>query len=86
MAQLRAAFNLALGTFFASPTIADARIALKAVGTEGADKMTGNLVRDGAGPHLYHVASSYASGRVFVTATGAPDPTSAVGDIWIQLS
>lgn len=86
MAQLRAAFSRALGTFFASNTIGDARVALKAVGTEGADQMTGNLVRQGAGPHLYHTTASFTSGRVFVTAAGAADPTSQPGDIWIILS
>lgn len=86
MAQLRAAFSRALGSFFASNTVADARTALKVVGTEGADQMTANLVRAGAGPHLYHTNASFASGRVFVTASGAPDPTSLPGDIWVQLS
>lgn len=46
--------------------------------------VTGNILRSGAGPHLYHV-SGYASGRVFVTAAGAADPTSQNGDIWIEL-
>lgn len=86
MAQLRAAFSRALGTFFASNSIADARTALKAVGTEGNDQMTGTLIRQGAGAHLYHVAGGYSSGRIFVTGAGASDPTSQPGDIWIQLS
>lgn len=86
MAQLRAAFSRSLGSFFASNTVADARTALKVVGTEGVDQMTANLVRSGAGPHLYHTNASFASGRVFVTASGAADPTSLPGDIWIQLS
>lgn len=86
MAQTRAAFSLALSSFFASNSIADARVALKAAGTEGNEQMTGNLVRQGAGPHLYHATSTYSSGRVFVTASGASDPTSQPGDIWIQVS
>ncbi|WP_203309757.1 hypothetical protein [Sphingomonas beigongshangi] len=86
MAQLRAAFSRALGTFYSANTIADARTAIKAVGTEGSDQMTGNLVRQGAGPHLYHATSTFTSGRIFVTASGAADPTSLPGDIWIILS
>jgi len=86
MAQARAAFSRALGSFFASNTVADARTALKAVGTEGSDQMTANLVRQGAGPHLYHTNASFSSGRLFVTASGAADPTSQPGDVWIQLS
>jgi hypothetical protein len=45
-----------------------------------------NIVRSGAGPHLYHVTAAFGSGRVYVTAAGAADPTSAPGDIWIELS
>jgi hypothetical protein len=45
--------------------------------------VTGNITRAGAGPLLYH-ASGFGSGRVFVTAAGAPDPTTADGDIWIE--
>jgi hypothetical protein len=50
------------------------------------DTMSGNLLRTAAGPHLYHVTAAYASGRVFVTAAGAADPTSQAGDIWIEYS
>lgn len=50
------------------------------------DTMTGNLLRSAAGPHLYHVTAAYTSGRVFVTAAGAADPTSIAGDIWIEYS
>lgn len=86
MAQLRAAFSRTLGTFYASNTVADARAALKVVGTEGNEAMTANLLRQGAGPHLYHSNGAYTSGRVFVTAAGAADPTTAPGDIWIELA
>ena len=86
MAQLRAAFNRSLGSLFGANSLADARVALKAVGTEGSDQMTANLIRKDAGPHLYHVVTAYSSGRVFVTAAGAADPTSQPGDIWIQLA
>lgn len=86
MAEARAAFSKALTTFFASNTLDDARTSLKAAGTEGKEQMTANLVRQGAGPHLFHNTSGFTSGRVFVTASGAADPTSQPGDIWIQLS
>lgn len=46
--------------------------------------MTGNILRSGAGPHIYHTNGAYVSGRIFVTAAGAPDPTSQDGDIWIE--
>lgn len=46
--------------------------------------MTGNIVRQGAGPHLFHNDPAMTSGKVFVTAIGDPDPTSAPGDIWLK--
>lgn len=45
--------------------------------------VTGNIVRTGAGTHLYHSSSAMTSGRVFLTAVGAADPTSQPGDIWL---
>lgn len=48
--------------------------------------MSGNIIRSGAGPHLYHVDSALTSGRVFITTAGAADPTSADGDIWIEVA
>lgn len=47
--------------------------------------VTANIVRSGAGPHLYHADATYVSGKVIVTAAGAADPTTAVGDIWLEL-
>lgn len=47
---------------------------------------TGDILRNGRGAYLHHNSATYASGRVFVTAAGASDPTSAVGDIWIELA
>lgn len=46
--------------------------------------VTGNITRSGAGPHLFHNDPAMTSGRVFVTAVGAADPTSAAGDIWLK--
>lgn len=48
--------------------------------------VTGNIVRSGGGSHLYHNDGALTSGRVFVTANGAADPTSQPGDIWIELA
>ena len=45
--------------------------------------VSGNITRQGAGPHLYHNDPALTSGRVYLTAAGAPDPTSNPGDIWI---
>ncbi len=47
--------------------------------------VSGNIVRQGAGSHLYWAASGLTSGRVFHTASGAGDPTSQPGDIWLEL-
>ena len=46
--------------------------------------ITGNITRAGNGVHLYHTNGANTSGRVFVTATGAADPTSLPGDIWLE--
>lgn len=45
--------------------------------------VSGNIVRSGAGSHLYHNDAALISGRVFVTAVGATDPTSLAGDVWL---
>jgi hypothetical protein len=69
-------------------TAAAAR-ALLALGTylaTAGGTVTGNILRSGAGPHLYHKDGTLTSGRVFVTAVGASDPTSINGDIWIEAS
>lgn len=46
--------------------------------------VSGNIVRQGAGSHTYHVDATFTSGRIFVTANGAADPTSLPGDIWLE--
>lgn len=82
MAELRAAFSTALDSFFAATDLPTAIAALGALKKTG-DTISGNLVRDSAGPHLYHTNAAFTSGRVFFTAPGASDPTSLAGDIWI---
>ena len=46
--------------------------------------VAGNIVRQGAGPHLYHADPAMTSGRVFLTAHDAADPTTLPGDIWLK--
>ncbi|WP_343518088.1 hypothetical protein [Sphingomonas sp.] len=48
--------------------------------------ITGNITRQGAGVHTYHTDSALTSGRIFLTANGAADPTSLPGDIWLEKS
>lgn len=48
--------------------------------------VTGNITRSGAGPHIYHADGALTSGRIFITANGAADPTSLPGDIWLEKS
>lgn len=45
---------------------------------------TGNIVRSGGGSHAYWVDAALTSGREFVTANGAADPTSLPGDKWFE--
>lgn len=46
--------------------------------------VTGNITRQGAGAHLYHVGGAMVSGRVFNTASDGADPTSVIGDLWFK--
>jgi hypothetical protein len=48
--------------------------------------VSGNILRQGAGPHIYHNDPAMTSGRIFITAVGAADPTSLPGDIWLQVA
>jgi hypothetical protein len=45
--------------------------------------LTGNVSRQSAGVHLYHVGTAMTSGRVFGPEY-TTDPTTAVGDIWLK--
>lgn len=47
--------------------------------------VSGSIRRENGGPFLFHANDLYASGRVFITPAGTPDPTTEVGDIWIEL-
>lgn len=84
-AQSNQAFGLSLLT---AATAAAARallgIANFLVTTGGT--MTGNILRSGGGPHLYHNDSSLTSGRILWTVAGAADPTTTDGDIWLELA
>jgi hypothetical protein len=46
--------------------------------------VTGTIIRGSAGAHQYWVNASQTSGRVFYTVSGAADPTSLPGDLWIE--
>lgn len=48
--------------------------------------VTGNILRSGGGPHLYHTDGTFTSGRVLVTDAGAGDPCTTDGDIWLELA
>jgi len=45
--------------------------------------ITGDIKRSGAGTYVYHADATMTSGRIFLTAAGASDPTSLPGDIWL---
>lgn len=71
-------------------TLADSAALQAAVGAAaslpltGAVPMTGTIIRSGAGAHGYYVDPTLTSGRRFVTAAGAADPTSLPGDLWLK--
>lgn len=46
--------------------------------------VTGNIVRSGAGPHVYHADGAFTSGKLIATPNTAADPTTANGDIWLK--
>lgn len=46
--------------------------------------VSGNIVRTGAGVHVYHANPAMTGGRIFVAPATDPDPTSLPGDIWIK--
>jgi hypothetical protein len=46
--------------------------------------VSSNILRSGAGPHLYHSNGAFTSGKVLATVNTAADPTTADGDIWLK--
>jgi len=48
--------------------------------------VTGNITRASAGTHSYWADAGLTSGRRFVTAADAADPTSLPGDEWLKRS
>ena len=46
--------------------------------------MTGSILRSAAGAHPYMASTDYPTVRIFVTANGAADPRTQVGDIWLE--
>lgn len=83
MAQLRAAFSTALSTFFAAADLPGARAAIKVIGSEGNEKMTAPLLKDGNGAHLVNASGGMPNGEVFLTPAGASDPRTKPGQWWV---
>lgn len=46
--------------------------------------VTGNITRSTKGVHMYWNPAGCTSGEVFITASGASDPTSAAGQWWLK--
>lgn len=46
--------------------------------------VSGNIVRSGAGAYFYAFDAAMTGCRLFFTASGAADPTSLPGDIWLE--
>lgn len=46
-------------------------------------KVSLQLFANGAGAYTYWVDDDYQSGRIFISAEGSADPTTALGDIWM---
>lgn len=46
--------------------------------------VTGEIKRNGAGAYPYMADAAYTVARIFVTANGAADPRTQVGDIWFE--
>ena len=47
--------------------------------------VTGNINRSSAGPHIYHTDATFTSGRLFVIANGAADPSALLGAVVFEL-
>lgn len=81
--------NQPFGLSLLTAATAAAGRALLAIGSylaTAGGTMTGNIVRSGAGPHLYHTDSTFGSGRILVTVAGAADPCTTDGDVWAELA
>lgn len=47
-------------------------------------QMTGEITRQGGGAYPYMADAAYTVARIFVTANGAADPRTQVGDLWLE--
>jgi hypothetical protein len=45
--------------------------------------VTGNILRSGSGAYAYYGNAAMTGARIYLTATGASDPTSQPGDQWL---
>lgn len=88
-ADLTAIAALATTTFGRNLlTLANQAALVSAVGLPDAlpkagGTMTGDITRQGNGVYVYWSPSGLTSGRMFLTASAAADPTSLPGDIWL---
>jgi hypothetical protein len=48
--------------------------------------VSGAILRNSAGAHPYISSSSYPNSRIHITANGAANPNTQVGDIWVELA
>jgi hypothetical protein len=70
-------------------TLANAAALKAATGVADALPLTGgtvagNILRTGAGVHVYHADPAMTGGRIYVAPAAGADPTSQPGDIWIK--
>jgi hypothetical protein len=87
LTAIAAVSTAAFGRSLLTAVTAAAAKALLGIGSylaSAGGTVTGNILRSGAGPHLYHKDGTLTSGRVFITANTAADPTSINGDIWLK--
>ena len=47
--------------------------------------MTGPVYRQGTGPYIHWANSAYVGDTIYVTESGASNPTAAPGDLWLIL-
>lgn len=48
--------------------------------------VSGAILRTSAGAHPYIASASYPNSRILITANGAANPNTQVGDFWVELA
>lgn len=74
MAEARAAFNVVLQPFFSASDVGTARGVIQAVAKAG-DTLTGNLVRQDNGPHIYFADATLTTPKIIYLGPTDPDPS-----------